>query len=336
MLGLWLEQGQLRLRDDLPMPRLPPGEIRIRLRLAGICATDIQLCRGYYPFTGILGHEFVGEIAALGRDHGTPWREGQRVVGEINLGCGDCAFCRQGLPNHCVQRQVVGIKDRPGAFAEYLSLPAKQLHAVPDNVPDAQAVFTEPLAAALAISEQIHLQPHHRVLVIGAGKLGQLIAQVLRLSSSDLAVTARHLAQYELLDTMDIRWVEHPEPRAWDVVVDATGSPSGLSRALECVKPRGVVVVKSTFGESVELPLARLVVDEIRLQGSRCGPFPPALRLLARKQVEPHRLISQSLPLSRGREALAMASTPGAGKILLHCNDSACVFPNKSHPVCRK
>lgn len=319
MLGIYLDKQNAapRLRDDLPMPQAAVGEALIKVRMAGICATDLQLCQGYYPFTGILGHEFVGEIV-------TPEsRAGQRVVGEINLGCGTCEYCRQGLSKHCVQRRVLGIKDYPGAFAEYLCLPLDNLHPVPDPVPDIQAVFTEPLAAALQIAQQLDLKPQHKVLVIGAGKLGQLIAQALRLSACEISVCARYPQQQTLLKRLKIasfteqQLTQSGAAHAWDIIVEASGSPEGLKLALERVRPRGSIVLKSTFGGTVDVPLARLVVDEVRLQGSRCGAFAPALRVLEQGLAHPEWLITHTLPLSQGEQAFELAQQKGAGKILL-------------------
>lgn len=311
MLALWLQDRKLSLRDDLPIPAPAPGEVLVRVRLTGICGTDLQLCRGYYPFTGTPGHEFVGEIA------GSHTRAGERVVGSINLSCGDCGFCRRGLPNHCERRRVLGIKNHAGAFAEYLVLPEGNLHSVADGVSDEQAVFTEPLAAALEILEQVRPTPTQRVLVIGAGKLGQLIARVLRLCGAQLMVSARYPAQRALLEQVGIAWCEKPEARAWDLVIEASGASGGLRQALSCVRPRGCVVLKSTYGDPVELPLAQMVVDEIRVQGSRCGPFAPALRLLADGLVDPRPLIGEVFPLRQALTALERAARPGAGKLLL-------------------
>ena len=313
MYALWLEQQQLRLRHDIPRPPPAADEALIQVRMAGICATDQQLCRGYYPFTGILGHEFVGEIV-------TPaTRAGERVVGEINLGCGTCPLCLQGMSNHCAQRRVLGIKHYSGAFAEYLCLPLTHLHTVPDKVSDEQAVFVEPLAAALEILQQISIQPQQRVLIMGAGKLGQLIAQVLRLSGCDLSVCVRYAQQQTLLERLNICCLKESdlEPRHWDVVIEATGAENGLLQALDCVRPRGCIVLKSTFGGTVEVPLSRLVVDEIRLQGSRCGAFAPALRLLEQGVVQPEMLLSHRLPLQQGEAAFQLAAQKGVGKVVL-------------------
>jgi len=311
MLGLWLENQQLRLRHDIPLPQPSAEEALVKVRLAGICATDLHLCQGYYPFRGILGHEFVGEIV-------TPRaRAGERVVGAINLGCGHCETCRQAMPEHCPQRRVLGINNYHGAFAEYLVLPQNLLYCVPEHLPDTQAVFTEPLAAALQIAQQVQLVPNRRVLVIGAGKLGQLIARVLRLSACELWVCARYPAQQRLLAQANIAWCSEPESKSWDLVIEATGSPQGLQQALNCAKPRATVVVKSTFSGTVAVPLAQVVVDEIRIQGSRCGPFPPALRLLAESLVDVAPLIAQVFPLTQALEAFDLAATPGTGKILM-------------------
>lgn len=319
MQAIYLSQQQLSFRDDLALPQAQPGEALVRVRMAGICATDVHLCRGYYPFAGILGHEFVGEIVTPSE------RAGERVVGEINLGCGECAECLRGLPNHCAQRRVLGIKNHQGAFAEYLTLPIAQLFSVPDGVSDEQAVFTEPLAAALAIQQQYEILPQQRVLVIGAGKLGQLIAQVLRLSAAELMVCARYPSQQALLQQMGIAYCSKQQltPRAWDIVVEATGSPAGLSLALECIRPRGRVILKSTFAGDVAVPLARVVVDEIQLLGSRCGAFAPALRLLEQGLVQPELLIEQVFTLADAEQAFQRATQSGAGKILFSISNTA-------------
>ncbi len=323
MNGLWLEQGQLHIRSDLPMPQPGPGEALVRVRLAGICATDRQLLQGYSPFTGIPGHEFIGVRMT---ENGVA---GQRVAGEINIGCGHCAWCCAQTPEHCAQRQVLGIRGRHGAFAEYVTLPIVNLHTVPDNVPDEAAVFTEPLAAALRIVQQLVISPSHEVLVLGAGALGQLIARVLRLTGCNLAVCARYPAQRQALTHAGITWLAEDQPLAghYDCVIDATGAPDGLRQAMHWVKSRGTVVMKSTFTGETALPLAQLVVREIRLQGSRCGPFAPALRLLAQQLIFPQDLISTILPWHQGANVLAHP-TPGNGKILLRFGAGATSPPS--------
>jgi threonine dehydrogenase-like Zn-dependent dehydrogenase len=291
------------------------GEALVKVRLAGICATDLELVRGYYPYTGIPGHEFVGEVIAAPQ---AEW-VGRRVVGEINAVCGECEACRHGRPTHCERRTVLGIVNRNGAFAEYLTLPMANLHLLPDSVPDEMAVFTEPLAAALEIGQQVHIQPTERVLVVGAGRLGQLIAQVLALTGCDLRVLARHPNQIALLARRGIRSITQDEvpQRRMDVVIEATGSPSGFEVARRAVRPRGTLVLKSTYAGNLEVNLSALVVDEITLVGSRCGPFRPALQLMESRLVDPTPLIEARYPLEQGVAAFEHAARPGVLKVLL-------------------
>jgi threonine dehydrogenase-like Zn-dependent dehydrogenase len=317
MRGLWLEDGALRLRDDLPVPEPAAGEARVRVLRAGICNTDLELVKGYYPFRGVPGHEFVGRVeAAPGCDD---WI-GKRVVGEINAVCGACAACRAGRERHCERRTVLGIVGRDGAFAEYLTLPVRNLHAVSEALADDVATFVEPLAAALEIQEQIAIHPADRVVVLGSGKLGQLIAQTLALVGCDLTVVGRSAAQLALLAERGIATLatEALPARRADVVVECTGQPQGLDLALRAVRPRGTIVLKSTYAGQPSLDLARVVVDEITLLGSRCCPFAPALALLERGAVDPRPLISARLPLEQGLRAFAQAAKPGALKVLLN------------------
>ena len=248
MQSLWLENQSLSLRD-IPKPR-KPGEALIRIRLSGICGTDLEMLRGYYPFTGVLGHEFVGEVLSVPESGETTvkWL-GKRVVGEINVVCGVCEQCRNGRPTHCEQRSVLGIANRNGVHAGYTTLPLANLHLVPDSIPDEAAVFTEPLAAALEIQQQVHIQPADRVLLIGAGRLGQLISQTLALTGCDLRVVARHPHQKALLESRRIGLIseEAVQPRRWDVVVEATGSPFGFELARRAIRPRGTLLLKSTY-----------------------------------------------------------------------------------------
>lgn len=316
MRALWLHDRQLSLRTDLPAPVPAPGEALVRVRQAGVCATDIELLRGYLPFTGVPGHEFVGEIAAA---PDAAERVGERVVGEINLGCGQCPACRAGRQTHCEQRQVLGIRGRNGVFAELLTLPLANLHRVPDGVPDEAVVFCEPLAAALRILAQRPIALSEHVLVVGAGRLGQLIARALVPTGCNLAVVARHTRQRQLLDAASIAWTteDRVTPRGFDLVVEASGHPSGFALAHRAVRPGGTLILKSTYAGSIELDLSALVVDEITLIGSRCGAFAPALALLASDAVDPRPLIDARYPLSRGREAFEHAARPGALKVLI-------------------
>lgn len=313
MRALWLEDRTLSVREVDEPPA--EGEALVRVRLSGICGTDLELARGYYPYAGVPGHEFVGEVVASP----DPAWAGARVVGEINAACGTCEACRAARPTHCEARTVLGIARRDGVHAEYAALPLANLHRVPDSVSDEAAVFTEPIAAAVEILEQVRVRPSDRVLLVGAGRLGQLVAQVLALTGSHLRVVARHDHQRALVHARDIATLQEAdvEPRRWDVVVEATGSPSGLDLARAALRPRGTLVLKSTYAGEVTLDLAPFVVDEITIVGSRCGPFAPALRLLESGQVDPLPLIAARYPLSRALDAMEHAARPGTMKVLL-------------------
>ncbi len=275
-------------------------------------------CIGYYPYTGILGHEFVGEIVQA------PERVGERVVGEINVACGACKVCLRGLPTHCEQRTVLGIINKNGAFAEYLSLPLKNLLPVPTSIPDEAAVFTEPLAAALQIKEQATICPTDHVLVVGAGRLGQLIAQTLALTGCHLQVATRHLKQQQLLSACKIASIDEKavQEHAFDIVIEATGSTGGFTLAQKAVRPRGTIVLKSTYKDDLSLNFSSLVVNEITLVGSRCGPFAPALRLLEKQLINTTLLIDARFPLSKGLQAFEHVKQPGSLKVLISINDN--------------
>ena len=316
MQAVWLENNVLGFREDVPVPEPHSGEALVRVRLAGICSTDLELVKGYYPFAGILGHEFVGEIAA---SPDRPERVGERVVGEINVVCGSCRACLAGRPRHCERRTVLGIVNRNGAFSEYLCLPLNNLISVPDTVPDDAAVFTEPLAAALEIQEQVNILPTHRVLVLGAGRLGQLIARSLALTGCELNIAARYEKQQELLTARKIPWLdEHGVPEGYfDIVVEATGSSQGFTLARRSVRPGGCIVLKSTYKGDLPVNFSSIVVDEITLVGSRCGPFSPALRLLENGLVDPCGLIETRYGLKDALDAFEHAVRPGVLKVLL-------------------
>ncbi len=313
MKALWLENNQLDLRE-VPEP-IRSSEALIRIRVAGICSTDLELVKGYYPFTGIPGHEFVGEVVAADEQN---W-VGQRVVGEINISCGSCEQCLNGRRNHCENRTTLGISKRNGTFAEFTTLPLSNLHRVPASVPDEMAVFTEPLAAALEIQQQVHIRPTDRVLVVGAGRLGQLIAQTLALTSCDLHVVARHVYQQKILVERGISIIaEHDiQPWRWDIVVEATGSPGGFSLARQAIRPRGTLVMKSTYKGEMSVNFSSIVVDEINVVGSRCGPFEPALRLMEKGQVDPSVLIAAEFRLGEALSAFERAAQPGVLKVLV-------------------
>ena len=313
MQALWLERNEVSLRD-VPQPR-NPGEALIKIHKAGICSTDLELVKGYYPYTGILGHEFVGEVV---ESDDASWI-GQRVVGEINVVCQRCEQCLNGRSTHCENRTVLGIVNRDGTFAEFTQLPITNLHRVPDSVPDEMAVFTEPLAAALEIQQQIQIKPTDRVLLVGAGRLGQLIAQTLALTGCDLGVVARHTHQQNLLRARGIRIIaeEEIQPWRWDVVVEATGSPSGFALARKAIRPRGTLLMKSTYKGEMSVNFSSMVVDEINLIGSRCGPFEPALRLLESRQVDPTVLIADEFKLGEALKAFERAAETGVLKVLV-------------------
>lgn len=316
MQAAWLENGNLSVRDDLPRPRLEDGEALVRVALAGICATDLEMLAGYQPFCGVPGHEFVGTIAA---SPSRPQRVGERVVGDINIACRTCPQCRAGRGRHCERRKVLGIRGRDGALADFLRLPLANLLRLPENVPEQAAVFAEPLAAALRVRDQVRIAGGERVLVIGAGRLGQLLARALQGSGCDLLVAARYDRQRQLLSAAGIQWIvpEELPARRFDVVVDASGTPQGCTAALGAVRPEGTVVVKSTFAAPGRIDLAALVTAEITLVGSRCGALGEALAVLAGNAVETETLIEALYPLSLVREAFERASRPGAMKVLV-------------------
>jgi len=314
MNSIWLENNQLSMRD-VAQPH-KPNEALIKIRKAGVCSTDLELVKGYYPYTGVLGHEFVGEVIET---DDASWI-GQRVVGEINAVCNHCEQCLNGRPTHCENRTVLGIVNRDGAFAEYTTLPIDNLHKVPASVPDEMAVFTEPLAAALEIQQQVQVKPTDRVLLVGAGRLGQLIAQTLVLAGCNLYVIARHKHQQDLLKARGIQIIseEDIQPWRWDIVVEATGSPSGFSIARKAIRPRGTLVLKSTYKGEMNVNFSSIVVDEINIVGSRCGPFGPALRLMESKQVDPTVLIDSEFALFDGLKAFEHAAGAGVLKVLIN------------------
>lgn len=313
MQALWLENNQISLRD-VAQP-VKPDEALIKVCKAGICSTDLELVKGYYPYKGILGHEFVGKVV----DAPDKTWIGRRVVGEINAVCGGCEACLHGRPSHCENRTVLGIVNRDGVFAQYTTLPLENLQPVPDTVPDEMAVFTEPLAAALEIQQQIQIKPTDRVLLIGAGRLGQLIAQTLALSGCDLHVVARHTLQKNLLTARRIRIISEEDirPHKWDIVVEATGSTDGFNLARKAIRPRGTLVLKSTYKGEMNVNFSSIVVDEINIIGSRCGPFAPALRLLEKREVDPTVLIAEEYKLIDSLIAMEKAAQAGMLKVLI-------------------
>jgi threonine dehydrogenase-like Zn-dependent dehydrogenase len=318
MKALRFDEEGLRVAE-VPSPSRV-GEASVRVTLAGVCNTDLEIARGYAGFRGTLGHEFVGVVESA---PGAPELVGRRVVGEINAGCGACGLCLAGDARHCPARTVLGIVGRDGAFAETLQLPAANLLPVPDEVPDERAVFTEPLAAACGITERVRVERGARVAVIGDGKLGLLCAQALKiLTGASVTLVGRHPSKLDIARRRGVETVKSDETpsffaRAFDVTVEASGSPSGFETALKLLRPRGTLVLKSTFHGTTELNAAPVVVDEISIVGSRCGRFAPALELLARDAVEVDALVHEEFPLSEGVRAFERAAAPGVLKVLL-------------------
>ncbi len=316
MKALRFANGELKVEEiDRPSAGV---EALVRVTMSGICNTDVEIVRGYAGFEGTIGHEFVGLVEESAEK---PELAGKRVVGEINAGCGTCERCIKGDERHCPERTVMGIKGRDGAHAEYLTLPARNLIEVPSGVPDEQAVFLEPLAAAIGITEQVEVGPETSVAVIGDGKLGLLCAFAMSLRTQNLIIVGKHEEKLELAESRDIEAVWLPtigkfEP-VFDVVIEASGSESGFALALDMVKPRGKIVLKSTFSGKPTWEAWRVVVNEVTIVGSRCGRFEPALKILDEGKIDLRDMISAKMPISRGVEAMAEAQKKGVMKILL-------------------
>jgi threonine dehydrogenase-like Zn-dependent dehydrogenase len=304
---------EVTLDSSYPPPVPDQESAIVKVHLAGICSTDLQIFKGYMNFRGVPGHEFVGSV----RQGPENWL-GKRVVGEINFGCGRCEFCDRDLTRHCPNRTVMGILNADGAFAEYVAVPVENL-VVPPSVSDEQAVFTEPVAAAFEILRQIQVSTGDEILILGDGKLGNLCAQVLRLTGAKLTALGKHQDKLDLIRRTGVRTtlLNEWEPRLFDVVVEATGSAAGLELAISAVRPRGTLVLKSTIAGAHQVSLAPLVINEINLVGSRCGIFSDALEALAARQISVVPLIEQVYPLAQGIEAIQHAGRPGARKILL-------------------
>jgi alcohol dehydrogenase len=308
--------GKLVLRDiDRPIPK--PGEALIRVTLAGICGTDREILKGYSAFRGVIGHEFVGRVV---ESDDPRWR-GERVVGEINISCGECSWCFRGLGRHCPHRTVMGIVNRAGCFAEYVALPLRNLHRVPAALPDEAAVFVEPLAAAAEILEQMRLEPRTSVVVLGDGRLGLLLAQVLKSAGAQVTLVGKHEWKLELARSWGVRVMRdgNHELRSasFPVVVDATGSPRGLEQAFRLVEPRGTVVMKSTFHDPARFDATKLVVDEITLLGSRCGNFSTALHLLQQELISVQPLLTKVFPFEESLEAFQYLDRTDCLKVCL-------------------
>ena len=308
--------GKLALRE-VDKPTLKSGQALIRVTLAGICGTDREILKGYSAFRGVMGHEFVGRVAECAD---SAWL-GQRVVGEINVACGECTWCLRGLGRHCPHRTVMGIVGHDGCFAEYVALPLLNLHRVPSAIPDEAAVFVEPLAAAAEILEQMRLEPGTRVVVLGDGRLGLLIAQVLKSAGAQVTLVGKHAWKVALAQSWGVRVTTDSKSElltaSVPVVVEATGSPRGLEEAFRLVEPRGTVVMKSTYHDPAPFDATKLVVDEITLLGSRCGNFAAALELLQQGQIRVQPLLSKVFPLEESLEAFEFMERTACLKVCL-------------------
>jgi threonine dehydrogenase-like Zn-dependent dehydrogenase len=315
MLALQVDKKRLSLRQVQRPDR--DDEAVVRVLLSGICNTDLEIARGYAGFKGTIGHEFVGAV----EESSNSKLVGQRVVGEINAGCGKCKLCRAGDPRHCAARTVLGIVGRDGAHAEFLRLPTENLLSVPEPVADEHAVFAEPLAAACGILERVAINKTDRVAVIGDGKLGLLCAQVLSLTGASLLVVGKHAAKLRIVERRGIETAKPAQAakrkREFDVVVEASGAAGGFNLALDLLRPKGRLVLKSTFHGSTEVDAARVVVDEISIVGSRCGRLSDALDLLKKRAIDLDSLISEEYPLSQGLHAMQRAGARGVLKVLL-------------------
>ena len=313
-----MQNHQIQFRNDLPPPESVNDEVLVAVTQAGICETDLQLARGYMGFAGILGHEFVG-VAQSGR------LAGQRVVGEINCNCRRCPSCEAGLENHCPQRTVIGIDRHDGAFADYVAVPEHHLHAIPDSVADDEAVFVEPLAAALQICEQVTIGSSDRVAILGDGRLGLLCAQAVGLATSALTVVGKHPDKLARFAALGYKTREHADDvdddGLYDLVVDCTGSAAGLPLALRLVRPRGTVVLTTTIAGNHETSLAAIVINEITVIGSRCGPFAKAVEAIRDHRIDLSNLITHRFPLHAATEAFAKASEPDAFKVVFEISN---------------
>lgn len=311
MQGLWIEQGAVQLRDDLQLVT-SSDELEVKVRLAGLCGTDLELLRGYYKFAGVPGHEFVGEVLTPGA-----WC-GKRVVADINFGCGECEFCSRGIPHHCLSRRTLGINQASGAFAERISVPLENLLQIPDSVPDEHAVFAEPLAAAIQIVEQVELNGK-RILLIGAGRLGRMIAWTIHhlVPHAGLTIGVRSPGRAQQLpENAEICSIQNLSGR-FDVAIDCTGNEQGFALALEHLKAQGTLVVKSTYASDLSLNMSRIVVDEITVQGSRCGPMDKALAFLEAFPEVFSNTTQARFKLEDYQQAFELAGDPSIDKVLL-------------------
>lgn len=301
--------------EDVPLPERKEDESLIRVNVAGICNTDIEIVKGYMGFKGILGHEFAGVV----EESNDKSLIGKRVVGEINIACGRCDFCKKGLKRHCINRSVLGIANKDGVFAEYITLKNENLLIVPDSVTDYEAVFTEPVAAALEIREQLHIPPDEEIAVIGDGKLGMLIAQILRLNGNEISILGKNRSKLDILKSIGFEAFpgENYSGKKFNFIVECSGNTEGFKKALELINPRGVIVLKSTYHENLTFDVSQVVVNEINLVGSRCGRFAPALNILEKKLIKTDFLISKVFKLEDAVTAFEYSQKSDTLKVLI-------------------
>lgn len=302
--------------ENIPVPSTRSGEALIKVLVGGICKTDIEICKGYMGFRGVLGHEFVGIV----EDCEKASLIGKRVVGEINCPCYQCDFCKKGEYKHCPNRTVLGIYNRDGVFAEYTVLPIANLHLIPDTLSNNVAVFTEPLAACYRVLEQVQIKPYYMIVVLGDGKMGQLLSQVFHSLPVRLVCIGKYEHKLGFLRELGVECYKYDEvdlPSKADIVVDATGSSEGLKFAMEIVKPKGTIVMKSTVADSFNINLSKIVVDEINVLGSRCGPFEPAIKALALGKIKTEYLVSGIYSIDDSLEAFRKAVEKETFKVLI-------------------
>ena len=315
-----LFDGSVKFVNDYPVPEPGKQETLIRVSMAGICNTDMEITKGYLGFQGVMGHEFVG-IVERAPEYAASLIS-KRIVGEINCGCGECNYCKTGMEKHCPSRTTLGIQGRDGVFAEYAILPVLNLHTLPDTVSDEEAVFVEPLAAAYEIQEQVEIKPAHEILVLGDGKLGLLCALVLNLSGVQVTLAGKHkkklrVAENEHIQTVNVSAEKQDMDKKYDIVVEATGSTEGFATAIQRIKPRGTIILKSTIASSQQINLAPIAIDEITIIGSRCGPFEPAISALAEKRINVKPLISGIYPAKDAQKAFEEARNKENLKIII-------------------
>ncbi len=314
MKALYFDGKSLRLLKDYPHPHRKQGWSIVKVTYAGICGTDLQILEGYAGFKGVPGHEFVGIVS----DSEDIELIGKRVVGEINVGCGRCSYCLSGLERHCPERRVLGIKELNGSFAEYLTLPTKNLHVIPDSLTDEEAVFVEPLAACYEILEQIKLDPNSRILVLGDGRMGVLVSQVISKIAPETILAGRHEEKLRRIKALGVKTMHVEEVEGlFDLVVEVTGRPEGVAHALKHVKPRGTIILKTTTATNPTINLSKVVVNEVTILGSRCGRFRPAIHALSIGQIHVRSLIDGVYALEDWEEAFQKVKERNVFKILL-------------------